>query len=382
MAPCPSPPRASPLRVGQPASLRSVAAALLLLGARGLALSRIVGTRAVGGAWRPAEASLRVSRSFASAFAGESGTASCGSLPFFRAHHGPHARFWQPREFAYDGDGAGAAAVQLAWFNSRERAYGDIFDHVLRLPASAGALVVDVGANTGWYSMFAAGRGHAVVAVDMQPECARRCRCASVMNRVTHLLALHTAYVSDDDAAPPLGTNSLHCMGGVNPAWRARFDWGGHVDTVQALRLGRELRRASAAAPGGAARVALIKVDIEGGEVAVLRSLVAGGALHLVDHLLLEFSPHMWAQYNVSAAAGVAAFAPLFAAGFLAVDVPENTAIHPPDWAAAPASGPAGWAPRGRIADTAALRRYTDALLHEVAAGTGAGVYTLWLFRA
>lgn len=357
---------------------------LAVVPAHGLALTVLRPARSVAGTYHPAETTLRVSRSFASAFGGESGTLTCSSIPFFRAWHGSHARFWQPREHAY-GDAAASAGLALSWFNTREHALGDIFHHLLAAPAAAGALVVDVGSNVGWYSMYATGRGHPVLAVDMQAECTRRCRCASIVNRVTHLLALHSAYVSDDAQALPLPSNTKHCLGSVNPAWRSRYAWHAHVDMVQPFPLGREVLRAAAAADGqprGAGRVVLLKADVEGGEVAVVRSLAQDGALSLVDNILAEYSPHLWGDLNVSIAEGVLAFAPLFAEGLSAADVPENAELlDPAAWARAPTSGPAGFLPRGRITDVAALGRYTNALLAEVAKNGDNKIYTLWFTR-
>ena len=334
------------------------------------------------GGYVPAEATLRVAQTAATAWAGESFTLSCGRVPFIRAFHAEHARFWSPREHAYGDDAGGAAALQLAWFNSREAAYGDIIGWALAAADPAAVAVFDVGANTGWYSLFAAVRGFDAVGFDMQPECVRRARCASVVNRVAHRVALHNAYVTDgSDGGAFLPVAATTCFGGLNTAWEAHFTYAGVKDRVPPLHLGRHV--ADWGAETGR-RVRVLKVDIEGGEVAVARSLAAApGALQLVDHVVAEYSPHMWGDLNVSTPAGVAAFGAWFAAGFVAVDVPESRRIDPARWAAAPGTpdAPEFGLPRGSVLrSTADLARYTEWALATLQR-SGGHIFTLWFFR-
>ena len=336
--------------------------------------------------------------------------ATCEGVVFYRAHHAHHARFWAAR------DDYGAAVMNSRWFSVKERALGDVFDHVLRPEHGAaplpGSLVVDVGANIGWYSLFALGRGYRVEAFDMQPECTRRARCAVAANQLAARYALHTAYVTDDprdEDAPPLASQARVCLGALNPAWAALYEWRGATVDVPPLHLGRHLARllrlhgatASARPPTAATRpsssssssssqaplrIPLVKVDIEGGEVAVARSLAEpAGLLHAIDNVIAEYSPHMWGDLNVSStAAGVAAFGAWFAAGFVAVDLPENYAVRPARWAAAPDTpdAPEFGLPRGSVLRSAGdLARYTEWALATLRRGGGAHIFTLWFFR-
>ena len=61
--------------------------------------------------------------------------------------------------------------------------------------------------------------------------------------------------------------------------------------------------------------IALVKVDTEGAEVVVVRSLRGAGLLSRVANLVVELTPQWWRpRHNVSLEEGVALFASLFTA--------------------------------------------------------------------
>ena len=360
---------------------RAIAHALCVSASGALTMSATDAMRA-DAAHRPAEARLRVARTPANAFGGETFTASCADVPFIRAQLAePRGLFWTPREITNHEQGGSDAAYQNRWFNGHEAAYGDIFDWALAAADPAAAGVVDVGANTGWYSLRSAVRGFHVDAIDMQPECGRRVRCASVVNRVAHRVDVFTAHVTDVTDGRFLRMAAATCFSGLSAAWERLYTYAGVKDLVPPLHLGRHVLAAHAAT---GRRVRVLKVDIEGGEVAVARSLAAApGALQLVDHVVAEYSPHMWGDLNVSTPAGVAAFGAWFAAGFVAVDVPESRRIDPARWAAAPGTpdAPEFGLPRGSVLrSTADLARYTEWALATLQR-SGFHIFTLWFFR-
>lgn len=327
-------------------------------------------------------------------------TRDCESVRVFRGNHSGHAQFWMPR------DDYGAHVMNNGWFSGKEHGYGDVFDWILRHDAAppSNSLIVDVGSNAGWYSMFAISRGYSVVAFDMQPECNRRSRCAAEMMRASDRYELHTCYVTDDESAGPLVSQSELCIGALNTAWRELFEWSGATQMVPPLHLGKFLAQRlglttvsnidsrhslipddeahAATTSRGTGRISaglripLIKVDIEGGEVAVARSLAAAGSelLRRIDHMVIEYSSHMWPELNITTAAGVAAFAPLFAAGFVAVDLPEGYLVRPQLWMAHPLTGP------GIIREAGTLAAYTQQLLRQHDQD-GSVIYTLWFYR-
>jgi FkbM family methyltransferase len=333
------------------------------------ALALAITPQALSSPTSPREARLHLPYAWA-----ETATSSCRSLPYTRAYHGEHARFWHPHELD-----ALESWVQQQWFNTHERAFGDVFHYVLdpAVRPQANYSVLDVGSNTGWYSAFAAGRGYPVVSIDMLAECARRSRCGSIANLASQLVEIHHAFATDDAgvAAGALRAQGAHCFSGTSAAWRDSWEWPGFTELVQPLQLGRLL-----AARGR--RVAIAKIDIEGGEVAVVRSLAQGNALQLIDHLLVEFSPHMWAALNITTTSeGVGAFAPLFAAGFTAVDLPEGYTVHPPSWAACASTGP-GLEAQGscrKVVSTADLALYAEGVMRATAVAFR--VFTLWFSR-
>ena len=262
--------------------------------------------------------------------AGEATTSSCRTLPFRRMNHAHRASFWLSND-----DSVAFFSVpngSMSWFNGEERGYSDVVELALRRGATPGGVVFDVGSNTGWYAVEAAagyGVPH-VYAFDMQPECIRRTRCASLMNHVEGAVTLTLGYVTDDDTGGPLEVPGSRCFGGVGRDWPHHFDWPAYRETVLPLHLGKYIARlrgkaaAAAAAAHADWRVSLMKIDIEGGEVAAANSLTAiPGVAGAIDHIVMEFSPHLWGTYNISAEEGVAAVWGLMrVGGFWAVDVP------------------------------------------------------------
>ena len=315
-----------------------------------------------------------------------SSTIACDDLGFFRGTHADYVAFWAAKD--------SHEILAQHWFNAKERAYGDVFNYVLRHDrySPLDYSVLDVGTNTGWYSLFAATRGYTVVGFDMQPECVRRARCAIAANRLQPLVDLHYAYVTHDDGAQPINTQAAVCLGNVNPAWEGQYDYPDfNMEMVQPLHLGRFLHHrlitassssstsSNSISGGGGKRTAIMKVDIEGGEVSVARSLSSvPGVLRSIEHILMEYSPLMWAPLGVrNVSDGVQAFAPLFSeGGFAAVDLPENYVVNPAKWQVRPETGP------GVMRSVTDLADYTDGLLRALEApGHEDAIYTLWFFR-
>jgi len=73
-----------------------------------------------------------------------------------------------------------------------------------------GGLMLDIGANAGYYSLLAAKMGHNSVQFDLQPECQNICRNSVLANKFQNQIITIAAGVSDSDGTvevPVLGCN-------------------------------------------------------------------------------------------------------------------------------------------------------------------------------
>jgi FkbM family methyltransferase len=175
-----------------------------------------------------------------------------------------------------------------------------LFDEyeVGRLPLPAAPVVVDVGANVGFFSW----RVHAlrpearILAFEPAADNWRR------LERLFALLGVHGEACRQACGAEP-GSAALFLRTSVThsllPGWHAELDFGAGTERVEVVTL-------DAACDGrGIARVDLLKVDVEGAEVQVLEG--ARAVLGCTRHVVLEYH---------SAAARDACHRTLRAAGF------------------------------------------------------------------
>jgi FkbM family methyltransferase len=147
-----------------------------------------------------------------------------------------------------------------------------------------GSIAIDCGANVGLYTALMAERGAEVYAFEPNPEAfavldrrfARvgtvRCLRQAVSNRDgTARLYLHED-AADDPVRWSVGSSLVAAKGNV------RSDTFVEVETVDLDAFVESLGR----------RIALLKLDVEGAELAVLRRLIDSGRISLVDHVLVE----------------------------------------------------------------------------------------------
>jgi FkbM family methyltransferase len=175
-----------------------------------------------------------------------------------------------------------------------------------------GDVVVDVGANIGYMSLCAAQRVGAdgrVVSVEASGRMFNALRANLDRNRASNVRAVHGA-VSD-----AFGELVLHSGPEGNCGMASLVcDFGGTSETVKAAPLGHWLT------PHDIAEVRLIKIDVEGAELSVLRSIVA--ILPKLRHdveIVCEVSPDMVEDGDLSETLG-----PFTAAGFNLYHLPED----------------------------------------------------------
>ncbi len=163
---------------------------------------------------------------------------------------------------------------------------GAILAHHLR----AGDVFADVGANYGWYTLYAAkllgaSRGR-VFAFEPQAELAELIRRAAELNRLDNVTVLEAAAADH----PSRGVLQTDWEGNSGFVWAVATD--GMNDPVQVVTLDQEL---------GDATPSVVKIDVEGGEWRVLRGMRSLLARSALSTLIVEVHPEKMARLGDNA---------------------------------------------------------------------------------
>ena len=171
---------------------------------------------------------------------------------------------------------------------------------LVQLSVDSYTLFVDVGANTGFYSLLAASLGSSVIAFEPQPHCAELIQATlrSANARLAHLIDFHTAAVGDA-AGGSIRVPSTTCWGGFNAG---ATEHNAPVDaevTVVSL--------ASTVAPKPDHHRLFFKIDTEGAEVGVLKGVLKLRELHpeRAIRVIVELIPRLWGPRGSSIDEGV-----------------------------------------------------------------------------
>jgi FkbM family methyltransferase len=162
-------------------------------------------------------------------------------------------------------------------------------------------LVVDVGSNAGFYTLFAASLGARVVALDAQPHCNQFVRLGALASGFGDRVRVVGGFAAAGDApahaAVPVRSGcwgtfpvvSAPSLGRSLAEW-GRLPGGSASASVPALSLAGLLRAAVADAGAGEEGVLLLKMDAEGAEAGLIEHLEASGVLgeHLVKNFVIE----------------------------------------------------------------------------------------------
>jgi FkbM family methyltransferase len=154
------------------------------------------------------------------------------------------------------------------------------YDRLRDFVPQPGWIVLDVGANSGVYTVQQARRGARVYAFEPNPDCYRRLQKSVRANNVeSRVMTVNRALGATAGSAELLVPEGITIMGSLRPEWNPRGAGKGvrvEVDTVdQAVRT------------LGIDRIDLLKVDVEGLELDVLQG--AQETLTFVDRLVLEY---------------------------------------------------------------------------------------------
>jgi FkbM family methyltransferase len=165
--------------------------------------------------------------------------------------------------------------------------YGD-YD-VAACPIRKGDVVVDIGANQGFYTCYAAQRGAKVFAYEPSPESCQRLRDNVKRNGFDSHVEIREAAVGAQD-----GTARLFCSdflgGGANTTIAdhaqlleqrgARYDGGQEVRMVAFKDVLQQC-----------GPIRIVKMDCEGAELSLIKEISEPG---LIDSLAMEFHPRLY----------------------------------------------------------------------------------------
>lgn len=154
-------------------------------------------------------------------------------------------------------------------------------------------LVVDIGANRGYYSLLAASYGHDVITLEPQPHCSALLRACILLNGFQNNINLKPNFISTDNSSILKIKRRTGCTGTFpndnDDGWAENFrkplrNLTGADDlvSVESVRLdqivtfGRE--------------ISLMKIDVEGFETKVIESGKSLFEKKLVKNLLMEIN--------------------------------------------------------------------------------------------
>lgn len=153
-----------------------------------------------------------------------------------------------------------------------------------------GGLMLDIGANAGYYSLLAAKMGHNSVQFDLQPECQNVCRNSVLANKFQNQIITIAAGVSDSDGTvevPVLGCN------GQFPQILPKK--GTPTTSAQVHPLDHFI--------SDEGNIMLMKVDTEGNEKRVLSGAIRFFKEKMVQNAIVEVTPccDFWKKAGIEA---------------------------------------------------------------------------------
>ena len=147
---------------------------------------------------------------------------------------------------------------------------------------ASGGLVVDVGANLGWFSLLSARMGCRVLAFEPVPAIAALFMASAKLNNLSHRISLHRAVASDDPTHQPV---HLHFQA---HSW----DTSSIDGTASGNNRSTLIRAPSATLDAFVSESpCALKVDVEGYEPAVLRGGAASFKRYPPRVVMLEYTP-------------------------------------------------------------------------------------------
>lgn len=162
-------------------------------------------------------------------------------------------------------------------------------------------VMLDVGANAGYYSLLAAIHfGHQAVQFDVLPECQRLLRNNVILNGVQHRVTTVSAGISSSSSANSMPVPDDECNGRFPIVayetqsmsnYTTRVPLRPLTDFVQPQQQNNNVNS-----------IMLVKIDVEGNEQRVLESAMDLFASHTIRNAIVEVTPgyNFWKHQNIT----------------------------------------------------------------------------------
>jgi FkbM family methyltransferase len=162
--------------------------------------------------------------------------------------------------------------------------YSHAYD-VPRVPIRSGDVVIDIGANQGFFSCYAAFKGARVLAFEPVPELCQRLRENVACNGLTDRVTIQQCAIGASRGSVNLFVSSY--LGGAQSTTVPEFVRGAGVPVIQEI-LAECKTLPQVLDEFSLARVRLCKLDVEGAELAILKTL-SSADLSRIESFALEY---------------------------------------------------------------------------------------------
>ncbi|KAJ3327674.1 hypothetical protein HDU93_001848, partial [Gonapodya sp. JEL0774] len=209
-----------------------------------------------------------------------------------------------------------------AWFSGIEAASVTIIDRALTsLNASTTHHFFDIGANQGFYSAVAGLRDYRAIGVEVQPTCAEQFSCTAWWNGY-HQHQLWNRYAAENldvETGRTIMIDEAVCSGHTNVAQgkNEKYNPRGKMVPIRPLDVGRMIEDANLQVAAMKvwendlqpfdnfqahlthSTVTIPKIDTEGYEANIFRSLRPLLARRAIPNILVEIGPKGWEKFGV-----------------------------------------------------------------------------------
>ena len=166
--------------------------------------------------------------------------------------------------------------------NPGEQAVTAVMLHVFRSNDKSSSLMLDIGANAGYYGLLAARFGHSVVQFDLQPDCIHMIHDAVFVNNFADRVRIIHQGVNDKHSN--ITVPSSGCDGRFPMSAYERKTFGTHDTVVELHPLDHYLHDPEQ-------EIMLMKVDTEGNEKRVLDGAISFFRNRQVRNAIVELTP-------------------------------------------------------------------------------------------
>mmetsp|Transcript_1601 Transcript_1601/g.5584 ORF Transcript_1601/g.5584 Transcript_1601/m.5584 type:complete len:1565 (-) Transcript_1601:1450-6144(-) len=165
-----------------------------------------------------------------------------------------------------------------------------------------GQVVLDVGANTGFFSLFSMKLGYKTYAIDVQPLCSQHAWTSALENHEHDLLEVHNVGLSSEGGHTAMVVDQCKSSFNFNPKENHTEDSSG----VETSMVPLQSLSSFVDQHVGLAPIRVVKMDTEGSEIDILRSGMDLFRTRRVHGLLVKLGVRHWDMLGTTLEEGIA----------------------------------------------------------------------------